>query len=868
MSTAPNERSPRQDVDLTGAANEVTRLVQDESSTTEAAQPITDTAAAVSFLQRFHPDGPWSLTAISPDKKVIQTATFNPGQESACCQWIDDRNGKLNIYFSANRPMRDIRKKAEKTDIGEACCLHIDIDPRAGEDIGEEQERALRLLRAATPAPSVIVFSGGGYQAFWRLAEPVRIGGDLPQAEDFERYNVQLERVFGADNCHNVDRIMRLPGTMNLPDAKKRKQGRVKALATLVEFNENVYPLSDFTAAPKVQEDVGSGFSGRSVVVVSGNVQRLDSVDDLDKWEVPDWLKVLIVQGKDPDEPHKYPSRSEALFACVCELVRRSVPDDVIFSVLTDESFGIAESVVEHKRPEKYALRQIERAHEDAIDPVLRELNEKFAVIGDMGGKCRIISEVYDQALKRHTLSKQSFEDFKNRHRHIKVQAGVDSKGTPTFKPAGAWWIDHPNRRQYERIVFWPGREATADVYNLWKGFAVEAIPGDKHEAFLAHVRDNICAGNEQHYRYLLGWMARAVQQPDCPGEVAVVLRGKRGTGKSVFANHFGNLFGRHFLQVSDGKHLTGSFNAHRRDCVVLFGDEAFYAGDKTHESVLKALITEEVTVVEGKGVDAEAAPNYTHLIMASNESWVVPAGEHERRFFVLDVGESHMQDGAYFASIRRAMDEGGSENLLHFLMTYDLSEYEVRAVPRTQALEEQQTRSLPPIPAFIREMVRSGVLPPAGIPGELPPQCPGDMLTHITRKGVVSLRPDKLAQYITIRMKVPRPVQQKDVEDEFSRLLGCDKGRPTEGPRRIILPPTAQAAREAWNAFSGMPSSWDGELGDWIEYSAAPDYPIGEFNDDEPRIECMTGDEWEVFQAMQNADVRAKLLEVVRAGK
>ncbi|MCL7462692.1 VapE domain-containing protein [Pseudomonas sp. NW5] len=337
--------------------------VQGEFSATQPTTPTPDSAAAVSFLQRFHPQGPWALTGISPDKKVIKTRSFSPGQEAAYLQWLDEHNGKLNLYFHVNRPTSELRKKAEKTDIGEAVCLHVDIDPRAGEDIQEEQKRALGILRAAQPAPSVIVFSGGGYQAFWKLEEPVRIDGDLALAESFERYNIHLERLYGADNCHNVDRIMRLPGTINLPDAKKLKKRRVAALAQLVEFNDNVYPLSAFTAAPKVQSEETLGFSGRSVVV-SGNVQRLESVDDLNQWDVPDWLKVLIVQGNDPDNPTKFPSRSEALFACTCELVRRGVPDDVIFSILTDESFGIAESVVEHKRPEKYALRQIDKAHE------------------------------------------------------------------------------------------------------------------------------------------------------------------------------------------------------------------------------------------------------------------------------------------------------------------------------------------------------------------------------------------------------------------------------------------------------------------------------------------------------------------------
>ncbi|WGH15589.1 integrase [Pseudomonas phage PA_LZ03] len=654
-----------------------------------------NTQESVEFLQRLYAEGPWALTGISPDKKTIKTATFWPGGEMKLAAWLGENVGKLNIYFHVNRPMGDLRKKAEKTDIEAMHYLHVDIDPRAGEDIEEERKRALDILRSANPAPTIIIDSGGGFQAFWKLEEPLPIHGDLAAAEAAERYNIHLERLYGADNCHNVDRIMRLPGTINLPDAKKLKKGRKEALASLVEFNDNVYPISAFTAAPKVQSEETLGFSGKTVLV-SGNVERLESVDDLNQWEVPDWLKVLIVQGNDPDNPTKFPSRSEALFACTCELVRRGVPDDVIFSILTDESFGIAESVVEHKRPEKYALRQIERAHEDAIDPMLRELNEKHAVIGDMGGKCRIISEVWDHAMKRHKISRQSFEDFRNRYRHIKVKVGDDGKGNPMFKPAGAWWVDHPNRRQYETVVFAPCHEVP-DAYNLWKGFAVDAIAGDKHLPYLQHLRDNVCSGDEELYNYFVGWMARAVQHPDSPGEVAIVLRGKMGTGKSFLVKCFGNLFGRHFMQVSDPKHLVGSFNAHLRDCVVLFGDEAFYAGDKKHESILKTLITEEVIIVEGKGVDAEAAPNYVHLLMASNSEWVVPAGPEERRYLVIDVSADRMQDRDYFRELKKSMDEGGSENLLHFLMTYDLSNFEVRAVPKTKALQDQKLLSLSP---------------------------------------------------------------------------------------------------------------------------------------------------------------------------
>jgi hypothetical protein len=247
------------------------------------------------------------------------------------------------------------------------------------------------------------------------------------------------------------------------------------------------------------------------------------------------------------------------------------------------------------------------------------------------------------------------------------------------------------------------------DSFNLWQGFACDSLPGQKHQGFLNHIRDNICSGNMEHYTYLIGWMARAVRHPDSPGEVAVVLRGKRGTGKSFFTKVFGSLFGRHFLQVSDSKHLVGSFNAHLRDTVLLFGDEAFFAGDRRHESVLKTLITEEHLVIEGKGVDAEAAPNYVHLVLASNDDWVVPAGLDERRFFCIKKGDGHKQDHAYFKAIKNDLDSGGLENLLNYLMTYDLSEFEVRQVPQTMALQEQKILSMPPEAQWMFEKLNDG---------------------------------------------------------------------------------------------------------------------------------------------------------------
>src|SRR5262249_56483455 len=143
-------------------------------------------------------------------------------------------------------------------------------------------------------------------------------------------------------------------------------------------------------------------------------------------------------------------------------------------------------------------------------------------------------------------------------------------------------------------------------------------------------------------------------QHGERAGGVAVVLRGAEGVGKGVLARQFGRLFGAHFRHVMQAKHLVGHFNAHLQQCSVLFADEAFFAGDRAHEGILKALITEETLLVEPKGIDTFVVRNALHLIMSSNNEWVIPAGADARRFFVLDVASTYMRNLAYFAAIAK----------------------------------------------------------------------------------------------------------------------------------------------------------------------------------------------------------------------
>jgi hypothetical protein len=144
-----------------------------------------DNAAALDFLKKVYPEGPWVLTAINPNKKGIDTRTCHTEQE--CLQFLTEYNGKWNLYWSVNPVLRDVAKKAAKTDIKEYAYPHVDIDPRAGEDLAQDRERILGQLTTnlpkGAPPPSFIIDSGGGYWGFWKLEQPIPINGDLGRAE-------------------------------------------------------------------------------------------------------------------------------------------------------------------------------------------------------------------------------------------------------------------------------------------------------------------------------------------------------------------------------------------------------------------------------------------------------------------------------------------------------------------------------------------------------------------------------------------------------------------------------------------------------------------------------------------------------------
>ena len=348
----------------------------------------------------------------------------------------------------------------------------------------------------------------------------------------------------------------------------------------------------------------------------------------------------------------------------------------------------------------KHVTEEEARRRVHPVPDYVEELNREHAVIM-LSGKCVILNEEWDPLQQWKTVSFSAPADFKQWYQNHLVHLG------DTSVPLGHAWFRHRDRREYQGLVLAP-KESIPGYYNLWQGFAVEAKPGNC-DLMLDHIRMNICGGNEELYQWVIAWMAQAVQEPAQRPGTALVLRGQQGTGKSVFCEQFGSLFGPHYTVVTSSRGLTSNFNAHLRNALIVFADEAYWAGDKSSEGALKALVTEKWLPIEYKGKDVVLVPNYVRLMMATNHDWPVPAGFEERRFGILDVGTRNKQDREYFRALDEQMKNGGKEALLYFLLHHDLSGIDVGKIPQTKALMETKLLTMNSAEQFWYELLVRG---------------------------------------------------------------------------------------------------------------------------------------------------------------
>lgn len=425
------------------------------------------------------------------------------------------------------------------------------------------------------------------------------------------------------------------------------------------------------------------------------------------------------------------------------------------------------------------------------------QLNQEFAYVKK---GCFVLQETTD-AKGRFTTEHLALNEFHGWFANQPFQTG---KAKP--RPVSEWWIEWPERRQYEGVVFAPEQDLGPRWYNLWRGFTVAPVDGPANhpalDLFLEHARENVCGGDPVLFNWLMGFFAHMIQRPWEKPLVALGFSGKKGTGKNALVDRVGALLGPHYLVADDDRFLLSNFNAHLESNLLLILDEASWAGDKKAEGRLKGLITGTTHNIERKGKEVYKVDNLCRVIVMGNEDWILPASQDERRWAAFRLGEGRMQDRKFFISMREGMEQGGYAHLLRYLLDFDLSTMDVNDAPNTAALIDQKHASLDTVEQWWLDCLHSGQIAGGDWAGEWPESVPTNRLR------------DALARWArgrNIRSRLPEEVGfgriLKKIAPGFAKKKA--RGESASDTSYSFFNPGLEKLRLDWNKYIGGQVDW-----------------------------------------------------------
>lgn len=317
------------------------------------------------------------LCAIHPagNRPVVgQSFPKTDSGQAAALRWLTeaDRRG-YGIYFNANevKPLGKGHAKASEAEVSTVRFLHVDADLPAGtapDDVETARAELLAKIKAAALVPSLIVNSGNGFGLFWELAEPVTVTAE--NLEDIKARNAALADQLGGDDCENLDRLMRLPFSVNRPNARKIKAGRVPVLADIVSDLRDVvvYALKDFPQAA-VSNEMTATRTESSGTASYETIGSPDIPETVDLSTLDESLRSIIENGPPADYTK---SRSEALYMVACDLRRFGWSDGTILGVLTEPMNAIADHIFDQKQ-----LEPVEQASRVIMDMNWRGITQE-----------------------------------------------------------------------------------------------------------------------------------------------------------------------------------------------------------------------------------------------------------------------------------------------------------------------------------------------------------------------------------------------------------------------------------------------------------------------------------------------------------
>ncbi|MDD9709148.1 DUF5906 domain-containing protein, partial [Seohaeicola sp. SP36] len=351
----------------------------------------------------------------------------------------------------------------------------------------------------------------------------------------------------------------------------------------------------------------------------------------------------------------------------------------------------------------------------DDLDEALANLDRGFKYV-NIGGEGRFLRVLVPG--EKPKLEVWNTTALSNWYANRKVAiTTTDAKGNEVEKEINPVPVFFNRARRWSDTAFAPPPASIGpNVYNLFRGFTVQPEPGDctKLKDF---IRDIICDGDAEVFKWVWHWMAHMVQRPGEKPKTSLVIWGEGGSGKGTFGRLVRALVHPYGTTFGSKDDVVGRWAGQRHALnIVGVSEEAVFSGNRETVNQLKHKIDAEETTVEVKNIQPIEMPSFMRYIFDSNhpDAMHIEGNGSERRYCVLHVSNARKGDLDYFKALREQIDDDGIGALCHELMTYDPADAEMQwsdvfTAPVTSDRTDMERETMRPVHRAFTRMIEDG---------------------------------------------------------------------------------------------------------------------------------------------------------------
>ena len=278
-------------------------------------------------------------------------------------------------------------------------------------------------------------------------------------------------------------------------------------------------------------------------------------------------------------------------------------------------------------------------------------------------------------------------------------------------------WSGDVNLRMYRRYDFEPDiQNCPPDVLNVFEGFNPD-IYGDKVDniekcikPYMDLVRE-LCGGKDDDALYLHRWFAQIFQDPGHKPPVAIIMKGKQGTGKNMLLDAIGHMLNStHYISSSNPEDFFGTHSEGYYRKLLVNLNEA--EGRKTfeYEGNMKSYISESKMTINPKNVRPSEVKNCARTIITTNKATPVPIDvrSKDRRYVVYQTSDVYLnKSSGYWTKLYNHLRKPNNMSALYqWFMSMDLKDYNwIKNRPLTDAYKEMTNLYSPVEAVFFEEM-------------------------------------------------------------------------------------------------------------------------------------------------------------------